>query len=94
MNIVLNSKATKEIVKKLRPSSIVLLINIFGLPFIIKNLFSDVGGYSAMVWIWYIIAIITSCVAIWAYTVDIAAFTKSDIYKKLVSEKEKSEAKL
>lgn len=78
-----DSKSAVESVKRLRPSSLFICILILAVPFIIRFLFENVTGYDYMVWIWFSLAGISTAIAIIAYSVDMAAFTKRNNYEKL-----------
>lgn len=91
---IANSPSSLELIKKLRPSSLFLIVFIFGLGTSIRYFFSDVTGYTVMVWIWFIISIMASVVSIWAYKEDMAEFIKSDKYNELVLEVNELKSKL
>ena len=91
---IANSPSALELVKKLRPSALFLIVFIFGLGTSIRYFFSDVTGYAVMVWIWFIISILASVISIWAYKEDMAEFIKSDKYNELVLEINELKSKL
>lgn len=76
-----NSDGAVASVQHLRPSSLFSLLLVVAVPLLLRLLFSDVTGYNTMVWIWFIASIFISGVGIYAYWVDMAAFTKKHNYE-------------
>lgn len=82
---LVNSKSAVESVKRLRPSSLFIVILVISISLIIRYLFNDVNGYDYMVWIWFVFAIIATAIAIYSYSIDMAAFSKRNSYEKNLS---------
>lgn len=80
-----NSDSAVESVKRLRPSSLFLILLVISVPILLYLFFREVKGYDLMVWMWFISTIITTGVAIYSYSIDMAAFAKRNNYEKAES---------